>query len=486
MNQAIENYTPPDFYTDFLTHQLTDGKTPPLVPADRMAFEIDTLRSQMKKNIATDQPIEFLNTVEPAELARLAATAKNQDAVERLVGDQLKLDEIEIIAGFRNPAVLSAQKKVVAALESFNQVIDLDENLKQYTAFTQELNNKTGPLKMKDSIQLKYPFPGLTSLKGRIIQEQVAILTEKMSITQKEIITETRKSFWDLIFIERAARVTSETIDAFNRLKDVADALYKSGKTSFQDIIKINIKTEILKEELITLASRKKNIEAKLKELLNLSPDSKLGHAVVIHADKKIPPLESLYALARKNRQELKATRHQISKVQHMIEMAESMIQSPPTLNFSAFNNDAVNTVGSGADKSSFSETTMAAMKNQTPLKPWYGIENPWLNQTKQTLESIKQSLIQQENATDTMVRTAWFKSDKNDRELILYRDKILSLSKSALDVSTREYESGSIPFSQAIGSYTDWLQVKLTIAQKQSDLGAAIADLEKTIGKSF
>ena len=63
------------------------------------------------------------------------------------------------------------------------------------------------------------------------------------------------------------------------------------------------------------------------------------------------------------------------------------------------------------------------------------------------------------------MVNNAWFKTDKNLRELDLYKNRILPLAKSALDVSTREYETGSIPFSQAIGSYTDWLKVKLAIA---------------------
>nr|MDA3789259.1 TolC family protein [Desulfobacula sp.] len=75
---------------------------------------------------------------------------------------------------------------------------------------------------------------------------------------------------------------------------------------------------------------------------------------------------------------------------------------------------------------------------------------------------------------------------DKNKRELALYKNKILSLSKSALDVSTREYEAGSIPFSQAIDSYTSWLNINLTIAKKQTDLGSSIANLEKMIGSSF
>ena len=166
--------------------------------------------------------------------------------------------------------------------------------------------------------------------------------------------------------------------------------------------------------------------------------------------------------------------------------MAESMIQEPFTLSFSTYEDEAINSVGSGADKPSFPEKTMASMKNSTPLKPWYGVDDPWLNQTKQNLLSLNQTLVKQENAADRMVREAWFKVDKDKREFDLYKNRILSLSKSALDVTTREYESGSIPFSQAIGSYTYWLKVKLTISKKQTDLGNSIATLEKMIGTSF
>jgi hypothetical protein len=52
--------------------------------------------------------------------------------------------------------------------------------------------------------------------------------------------------------------------------------------------------------------------------------------------------------------------------------------------------------------------------------------------------------------------------------------------------VSTREYETGSIPFSQAIGSYTDWLKAKLAIAQKTKDLGISFTALETVVGKKL
>jgi len=488
MNEALENYTPPAYYTDALNFKKdpSESTAKPDKLSDEAFVRIEKLKQQHENNINYDHEIFFLPEHDTKTIARMADIASDPEAVRKLVSHTLRLQEIEIIAALRNPAILAAQKKIRAELESFNQVLDLDNTLKQYSAFTQGLNNKVGPLKMNESIKQKYPYPGLTSLKGRIIDQQVAVLVEQMRIAQKDTITETRQAYWNIVFIEQSIQVTSETIDAFARLKDVATTLYRSGRTSFQDIIKINIKMELLKENLVTLSSKKKNIEIALSELLNLPATTQMGVVVVTKPDKKIPGPEVLFSLARQNRQELKVIQHQISKIENMVELAESMIQEPFTLGFSNYENEAINTIGTGAGKPSFPEKTMAAMKNGSPVKPWYGIDNPWLNQTKQTLSSLRQTLVKQENATDRMVREAWFLVDKNKRELALYKNKILSLSKSALDVSTREYESGSIPFSQAIDSYTTWLQTNLTIAEKQTDLGRAIAALERMIGSSF
>jgi outer membrane protein TolC len=145
-----------------------------------------------------------------------------------------------------------------------------------------------------------------------------------------------------------------------------------------------------------------------------------------------------------------------------------------------------VQSTGTGAQKLSFPEKTMASGENNAPVKQWYAVDDPWLRQTRQNLSSLEKTLVNEEHKTDSNIQAAWFNVDKNKRELDLFKNLILELSKSALDVSTREYESGTIAFSEAIDSYTSWLKVKLLIAQKQRDLGVAVAKLENITGKSF
>jgi outer membrane protein TolC len=304
-------------------------------------------------------------------------------------------------------------------------------------------------------------------------------------LREKNVLRDIETVFWDLVFVEKSIRVTHETVSAFERLKDVATALYRSGKTSFQDVIKINIKLEELKENLVTLASRKETVSIRLLEILSLSP-VKPGKTEGVSLPERLPAVSELYAVAREHRQELNAVRFRIDKVSSMIEMSETMIEARSDLGFSTFEADFVNSTGSGASKEAFSTKTMAAMKNNSPNRAWYGVNEPWLQQTRQTLSSLKSTLESRENATDRMVRSAWFKADKNKREYALYKARILPLAKSALDVSTKEYEAGSIPFSQAIDSYTYWLKVKLTIAEKRAGYGASFAELENITGKQL
>jgi len=168
------------------------------------------------------------------------------------------------------------------------------------------------------------------------------------------------------------------------------------------------------------------------------------------------------------------------------VELAETMVLQPFTLNLSFYNNNAVASVGSGAKKKTFPGKTMASMKNNYPSKPWYAINDPWLAQIRLKLSSLKQTLIKEENKTLTLVQEGWYNIDKNLRELKLYRSRILPMAKSALDVASKGYESDSLPFAEVIDSYTYWLNVKLIIAKKLKNLGISIAKLERVTGKSF
>ena len=196
-----------------------------------------------------------------------------------------------------------------------------------------------------------------------------------------------------------------------------------------------------------------------------------------------LPKLASLYPLALEKRQELNRMRAMLGKMERMVEMAETMIQPSFSQNYSLFTDEAVVQVGSAAMKPTFATTVSPARGAGLPKNAWFGTQDTYLRETRQKLDALRADLLDAEARTRLMVRMGWFELDRARRELFLYRDRLLELSQTSLDVSTRGYESGNVSFADVIASYTGWLDVNLAGQRRNSDVGVARAELERRVG---
>ncbi|MCJ7681618.1 MAG: TolC family protein, partial [Candidatus Aminicenantes bacterium] len=299
-------------------------------------------------------------------------------------------------------------------------------------------------------------------------------------------ITEARKAYWELLFVRKAEKIAEETIGLFRRLEQVATIRYETGSTSYQDVIKVRIRREILEEDLDTLRERQRNWESKILEILNLPPGTKVGLPENREPLRTVPPLGALYKIAHDRRQELRRMRARVGKMERLIEMAESMILPTYTLGFSFYEDEAVTQVGTVATKEGFPVSTQASTGFGLPKMPWYGVQDAYLRQTQQELNALRRDLEKEEAGTSTLVRNAWFRLDLAKREESRYRTSILELTRTALAVSTQGYEAGNVSFADVISSYTSWLDTNLATERELSALGIARAQLENVVGTSL
>ena len=423
---------------------------------------------------------------EPDRFRKLSAAAVSDAGAAETLRDGYTLETLEILTLVRNPGIDAARRRVAAERTAFSQVADLGAVLEQYTAFTEGLMTGVGPMKGKDSVRMKFPFPGVTALKGEVVRQSVTAAAESLETTRRDALSRVRKTYWNLLYVRKARNITSETLALFQRLESVAQTRYKAGNTSFQDVIKVTIESRILEEDLVTLTERTRNLESKLLDILDLPPETIIGPPADQAPNRNLPALDRLYPLARERRQELRRLRARIGKMERMLELAETMILPPYSLGLSYYDDEAVLQVGSAAVKPTFSDRTTAAVGAGLPKSPWFGTNDAWLAGTRRSLAALRADLREAAAATDSRVRNAWFALDRAIREEALYRETVVDLSKSALDVSTRGYESGTVSFADVIGSYTNWLTVGLALARKVSDVGVARAELAQAVGASL
>jgi len=486
MKQEIETYSPPSYFQDLTRPSLERVEPIPDSNFDAERQKIEEIKSKWTKSLSTSDASQVFFRPDDPLLRSLRPAGSDPQAAGDALKAEFSLATLETLALLRSPRVKAAENRLRATIEAFSQVDNLDEILRQYTAFTEGLKTGIGPEKGKDPVKVKFPFPGVLSLKGQIADQEVKTAREDLEAARRETVTAARIAYWNLLFIHKAQKITTETIGLLRRLEAVATTRYEAGKTSFQDVIRIRIKREILDEELITLREKQRNLESKIREILYLGRDIKLGSPKTVRPVEKIPTLQTLYKIAQEHRQELRRLRARVGKMERMIELAETLVLPPYTLNLSLYEDEAVIKVGSAATKNTFPTSIEVSRGAGLPKMPWYGIQDAYLRETRQKLKALREDLKQAEAATADRVRSSWFELDRARREMFLFNNKVVNLSKSALDVTTRGYESGNASFADVIASYTLWLDANLTLANQQSNFGVAWAELEQAVGTSL
>ncbi|MCA1787914.1 MAG: hypothetical protein LC657_18220, partial [Desulfobacteraceae bacterium] len=143
MKKELEDYRPQDSFairpaSDIAGHKSAYQTVLPSV--DRS--QIQVLKQRYEKDLYGSIGDAVAMGVDEKTLARVSQTGDDPKAAAALIKQKIDLQEIKAIAALRNTEIKAAQKNVLAQIQSFDQVTQLDDSLQQYAAFTAALNNR--------------------------------------------------------------------------------------------------------------------------------------------------------------------------------------------------------------------------------------------------------------------------------------------------------------------------------------------------------
>ena len=481
--QDYFDYRGDSFYNDHLIAQdLLSGKN---ASQEQSVPSWPVLQTSINTPAKNAIPSQFY-TPEPTLWESINKANLSLDA-SLIINKEIKLSPLLTLVLTRNPAIQAAKIRVTAEQQAVRQAATLDEILRQYSAFSEALMNGIGPMKGEPT-QGKFPFPALASLKGRIALQDVNIAREKLEVTRRSVLTSTQIEFWRLFYNKEAQNLYTEMAQLLGHLETVARSRYETGAAGFQELIQVQITLATLQEMQKTLVESQASIEENIYQLSDLPKEAVIGSPILSKPiDSTTAPhdvtIDSLTEIALQHRQELRIEREALIKMELLIDLAESMILPPLTLNLADFSDKAILQVGENAPLETFASLTTAQNGAGTPKAPWFGTNDAFLEKTRHLLASKKAALRNLESKTRAQVRERWFELDKAQRSVALYQDKITGLSQAALEVVTQGYETGKTPFSQVNSSYQNWLNSRLTLAKSIRDVGIASAKLSESLG---
>ena len=475
----------PAYYHTEVEKQVANTESEPLVEPDEFLSEIETkvlkYRQQWQTQLESEIPVpDLFYDLSTDTVKAYRQLAASPEEAKTLLAQSIQL-ELLIALGYEwNPGLKSAREKIRAVLEQYPQAAYLENVLRQYNAFTKQLDTKTGPLSHKEMMAMKFPFPGTLTLKGQIVTEDVLIAQKEFEIALRDLVTQIRLAYYDYLFVIEATRINEENQELLQQMIAIAQAKFRVGQGKYSNVIMAQVDLSKLADAIITLEQQRETIIARLNTLLNTSTDLPLGIPIPIEEDRVIHTLAELYELAVQKRQEIQKQKLTISKMTLAVEMAKQMTYPDPTLGASYFENRSMGNLKPMENM----PMTFSTRRTLHPANTaWFGHRNSYIHEMDVKIEAMEHHIEELESRLRFVVKKHHFGMETANRSIRLYRQTLLPQARQALDAANTAYQAAQIDFLSFLEAQRTLLNLRIVEQRALHDYRQHLAQLEQAVG---
>ena len=222
----------------------------------------------------------------------------------------------------RNPAIRAPEQKVRRLANRIPQATSLDDPVVRVAPFGEMAETAAGQVSVMTGVSQKLPLPAKLDTRGRIAGQAVAEAVQALERVRLEVVGDTRRAWWSFYYAARAIEVTRRNGELLSQLRDVAEAKYRAGTATQQDVLRASLEMSNLDNELIVLEQRQTTARAMLNRMIDRPVGSYLPVPVPRNPDAFELRLEELLAQARKINPRIHMVRERIEGWRERRELA--------------------------------------------------------------------------------------------------------------------------------------------------------------------
>ncbi len=328
-------------------------------------------------------------------------------------------------------------------------------------------------------INMNYPFPGTLTLRGRIIDREISLADNAYYQKARDLTTRVKTSYYQLAYLEHSENISNKTLGLLSSMKDISQALFKTGRAQFNDVINVQMKIDKQREKLATINQNKEIIRDRLRRDLNLPDNIALGKTAESEPGADIPAAvatDEIINLGLKNNLEIKAIRIKLEKMKLMITMMEKMFYPDFASPNSYFQNRESKMIGSAAKMATF------PTNKTTKSDPWYGKNNAYIRELKDNYQALELNLADREISLRQQIKQTIQEIDEGRRKQTLFQDVLIPQADQALEVSQSGYQTGKVSFADLLITYNQWLEYQLNYHLAVRNIAQKTTKLEKLL----
>jgi cobalt-zinc-cadmium efflux system outer membrane protein len=404
-----------------------------------------------------------------------AVNADSHDAMHSL--EKLELPNLIRQAIQRNPDIIAAHNKWLSAQEIIEAHRALPDPQFSYTHFLESVETRVGPQKNIYGLKQKIPFYGKRDLKAEIAAKEAEALKASYEAVTQEIVRQVKIAFYDLFYLSTIINITHHEKEILKRFEQTAMIKYETGKGNQQNVLKVQVEINRLKDRVLSLVNMKQTTATRLNVLLDRPPDHPLGELVKPEFRDFFFIEQDLVTMARENRPELKSGSAWIEKSNNVLNLAKKDYYPDLTIgaNYIDVDNGPLNVSDNGKDASNI----------------MFSINIPlWQQKRSSKVESASKMVQAQQHAYQSLLNRTMFEIEDNLFKIQTARQTFQLYKNALIPQAEQSVKSAEAGYITGIGNFLDLLDAERVLLNIQfgywksyTDYLKRIADIERAVG---
>ena len=319
------------------------------------------------------------------------------------------------------------------------------------------------------------PYPGKLKLRAEIAKREADVSQQQIESVRRAVLAEVKATYFQLAYLSKTLTLLESDGELLKQVEQAADARYRSGLGTQQDILQAQLQKTKLVREIAVHHLEVGKLESRLKELLNRP----LGSPDIEPTDLIETPLPQTYdellTAAKAQNPELAASQRMIDKQALQVDLARKDF-------YPDFN---VQYMWQRTDPTQFRAYYMLSVGVRVPIYR-NRKQKPELTQAQTEVLRARSDLEARSQRVASELREQYVITQQTAEILKIHREGLAPQARSEFQAGLASYQSNKQEFQAVLTAFLDVIHLDEEYWQNLAEYETAIGRIEQITGLSL
>jgi outer membrane protein TolC len=318
------------------------------------------------------------------------------------------------------------------------------------------------------------PYPGKLKLRGEAAQRDAAITREKLESVTRSVLQQVKDAYFQLAYIQETLGVLNRNDKLLEQIAKIADARYRVGQGSQQDVLKAQLERTKLQLEVVHHHDIMETQQAMLRKLLNRGASSQEVTAETLVETPISLNVDELLARVRTHNPDVVGQEEMINRQALQVEIARKDRYPDFSVQYMWQHTS-----------DSFRDYYMASFSARLPIYRRRKL-NPEMTQAVEELNKSRRDYEAQVQSAFFDVRSQYIAAETASQMLKIYREGLIPQALATYQSGLTAYQTGRQDFETLLSAFMDVLNFDEEYWKTLSEHESALARIEQLTGMSI